>query len=352
MDPKNIDDTSILIFVWIMASGVLLMGGFWIYSYGFASLMNYRTGGKSGVIFCYVLFMLIIGTLYTAYLRITGRSGMKSIDPGLQYPYEAELELGIPFDQAFHLSQLAVQLLPSVTITDADPGNGIIHADAETLSAGHSEVTINLEKKGVKVTHVRIHSLFPSPHQGTINDARGTGQNEQIVKTLTTYLREQSQRIDNAVLIKTQTNQEHTDTCISDLHTSWSSSTEPTSYFKNPGKAAVLSLILPGLGQAYNGRSDEGAVIALGTGMCLMVYIIPGILVWAYGVYYAYTTAQRMNHSVIPFRPGTAFGMICVAGFALVCLAAAYYVISLFGLPGLVTFGLDPVGTSMRMRWI
>jgi len=353
MDPKKIDDTSILIFVWIMASGVLLMGGFWIYSYGFASLMNYRTGGNPpGVIFGSVLVMLIILTLYTAYQRITGRSGMKSIDPGLQYPCEGELDVGIPFDQAFHLSQLAVQLLPSVTITDTDPVTGTIHADAETLSAGQSKVTLTLEKKGVNVTHVRIHSLFPSPHEGTINDVRCTGQNEQIVNTLTNYLREQSQRTDNSVLIKTQSTQAHTDTNSGNLHTSWISSPEPNSCYKNPEKAAVLSLIIPGLGQAYNGRSDEGAVIALGTGMCLMLYIIPGVLVWAYGVYYAYTTAQRMNHSVIPFRPGTTVGMIFVAVFALICLAAAYHVIALFGLPGLVTFGLDPVGTCLRMRCI
>jgi hypothetical protein len=352
MDPKKIDDTSILIFVWIMASGVLLISGFWIYSYGFASLMNYRTGGNPpGVIFGFVLVMLIIVILYSAYQRITGRSGM-SIDPGLQYPCEGELELGIPFDQAFHLSRLAVQLLPSVTITDADPGTGTIHADAETLSAGHSKVTLTLEKKGANVTRVRIHSLFPLRHRGRTAPLRFTGQNKQIVNTLTNYLREQSQRTDNSVLIKTQSNQAHTDTYLGDLHTSWISSPEPNPCYKNPEKAAVLSLVLPGLGQAYNGRSDEGAAIALGTGMCLMIYIIPGILVWAYGVYYAYTTAQRMNRSDIPFRPGTAFGMICVAGFALVCLAAAYHVIALFGLPGLVTFGLDPVGTCMRMQCI
>ncbi len=353
MDPKKIDDTSILIFVWIMASGIILIGGFWIYSYGFASLMNYRTGGNPpGVIFGSVLVMLIFVILYSAYQRITGRSGMMSIDPGLQYPCEGELEVGIPFDQAFHISQLAVQLLPSVTITDADPGTGTIHADAETLSAGHSKVTLTLEKKGANVTWVRIHSLFPLRHRGRTAPLRFTGQNKQIVNTITNYLREQAQRTDNSVLIKAQANQEHTDTYGGDLHTSWILSPEPTTYFKNPEKAAVLSLILPGLGQAYNGRSDEGAVIALGTGMCLMVYIIPGILVWAYGVYYTYTTAQRMNHSVIPFRPGTTVGMIFVAFFALICLAAAYHVIELFGLPGLVTFGLDPVGTCLRMRCI
>ncbi len=81
--------------------------------------------------------------------------------------------------------------------------------------------------------------------------------------------------------------------------------------------SAALSLILPGMGQAYNGQIAKGAVIAvfyLGSlaailslivltavyarnvcWTCLPAFILPAIVL-AYAIYDAYDTAERINN--------------------------------------------------------
>jgi ABC-type transport system involved in cytochrome c biogenesis permease component len=81
--------------------------------------------------------------------------------------------------------------------------------------------------------------------------------------------------------------------------------------------SAILSLILPGAGQAYNGQVKKGIVLALlylaafavsisatvmfalytgfgGTCCCLPVFILP-LVVLIYAVYDAYEVAEKIN---------------------------------------------------------
>jgi TM2 domain-containing membrane protein YozV len=247
--------------------------------------------------------------------RLLTTRDWKSLDPGY-YPRQGELEISIAFERAIQLSKLAVLLLPSAKLIDEDPDAGTIHASSETLSAGISMIMFTLEKKGMDSTRIQIQSAYSEGHAGygTFHGRYtkvDNGQNEQIIATLSNYILEQSrQRMQ-----------------------------EENPFFKDPQKAALLSLIIPGLGQAYNGRYDEGIEIALGTGMCLMFYIVPGVLFWTYGVGNAYITSRKMNSEVIPYRHAMSFGMVLVGVFSLVCLAAAYHVIAIFGPPGLVTIG-------------
>lgn len=67
--------------------------------------------------------------------------------------------------------------------------------------------------------------------------------------------------------------------------------------------AALCSLILPGLGQVYDGKLERGFLIFIGTVIGFFLFIIPGLLVWAFGIYDAYTIALRMNKKEIPFLP-------------------------------------------------
>lgn len=69
---------------------------------------------------------------------------------------------------------------------------------------------------------------------------------------------------------------------------------------KSPGLAAVLSFFWPGLGQIYNGQISKGllfVVLAVVFGWLMMVVI--GFLLypvlWVYGIYDAYRTAERIN---------------------------------------------------------
>lgn len=69
---------------------------------------------------------------------------------------------------------------------------------------------------------------------------------------------------------------------------------------KNSGLAAILSFLLPGLGQMYNGEIGKGVLIMLVqfVNFLLMFIIIgfitsPIVLIWA--IYDAYKTAERIN---------------------------------------------------------
>ena len=66
---------------------------------------------------------------------------------------------------------------------------------------------------------------------------------------------------------------------------------------KNPVLALILSLLIVGLGQVYNGQTVKGliffivAVIIGFTGIGLII----SFLIWLYAMYDAYNTAQRIN---------------------------------------------------------
>ncbi|KAF5087210.1 hypothetical protein [Methanoculleus horonobensis] len=71
---------------------------------------------------------------------------------------------------------------------------------------------------------------------------------------------------------------------------------------KYPAIAAGLSLLFNGLGQAYNGQFARGVLVLLGSLLGLFVMIVPGVAIWAWGVYDAWATAQRMNEGLVPYR--------------------------------------------------
>jgi hypothetical protein len=55
---------------------------------------------------------------------------------------------------------------------------------------------------------------------------------------------------------------------------------------KNPGIAMLMSIIIPGGGQFYNGHAGKGILI-----LCTFWLIIP----WIWGIFDAYTCANRIN---------------------------------------------------------
>jgi TM2 domain-containing membrane protein YozV len=74
---------------------------------------------------------------------------------------------------------------------------------------------------------------------------------------------------------------------------------------KSPGIAALLSLIFAGSGQIYNAELAKGILILAGTLLGLLVFLIPGIIVWIYGIYDAFVTTKKMNEGRIEYRVPT-----------------------------------------------
>ena len=76
----------------------------------------------------------------------------------------------------------------------------------------------------------------------------------------------------------------------------------------NPGLAAILSFLIPGAGQLYNGELLRGAaifggfVIAIKFKILLFWLVVPlflGPMVWGFGIYDAYSRAQKINDGEI-----------------------------------------------------
>ncbi len=69
---------------------------------------------------------------------------------------------------------------------------------------------------------------------------------------------------------------------------------------KNPGLAAVLSFLISGLGQIYNGEIGKGLliiVVQIINGLLTMIFVgfVTGAIVWIWAIYDAYKTAERIN---------------------------------------------------------
>ncbi len=73
---------------------------------------------------------------------------------------------------------------------------------------------------------------------------------------------------------------------------------------KNSGVAAVLSFFVTGLGQIYNGEICKGILfIVLYAISIVLCFVLIGFLttpiLWIYGIYDAYKTAEKINASEI-----------------------------------------------------
>lgn len=72
---------------------------------------------------------------------------------------------------------------------------------------------------------------------------------------------------------------------------------------KNPGLAAVLSFLVIGLGQIYNGEIAKGLILLVISYICLALFIliippIIALILWIYAIYDAYNTAKDINLGV------------------------------------------------------
>ncbi len=80
---------------------------------------------------------------------------------------------------------------------------------------------------------------------------------------------------------------------------------------KSPALAALGSFFFPGLGQVYDGKGMlKGLLYAIGIMIGSIVLVIPGILIWIYGVYNAYSVAKKINSGLEPYKDVSAVTLI------------------------------------------
>lgn len=72
---------------------------------------------------------------------------------------------------------------------------------------------------------------------------------------------------------------------------------------KSPFLALILSFLFPGLGQFYNGHSKKGIIFIVAAIVSVILYVILigailYLIVWIYGLYDAYKSAEAINNGV------------------------------------------------------
>ena len=116
---------------------------------------------------------------------------------------------------------------------------------------------------------------------------------------------------------------------------------------RQPLLAAVLSLIIPGLGQSYNGNALKGIGIFLGIPILWILnlwmdfeaFFIGIFILWILGVYDAYRDAGRMNRKEIPEKKHQMllFGGIAVILVIVFAVLFVFFILyafaSVYGVP-------------------
>ena len=110
----------------------------------------------------------------------------------------------------------------------------------------------------------------------------------------------------------------------------------PENEEKSTAIAAICSLVIPGLGQVYDGKTERGFAIFFGTIIGLFIVIIPGLVVWAFGIYDAYSLALKMNKKEIPFLPTKTAHLIIFIILAIVTVVVITAIVALVALAAFV----------------
>ena len=96
---------------------------------------------------------------------------------------------------------------------------------------------------------------------------------------------------------------------------------------KNQTTAGFCSTCLPGLGQVYNGETGKGFAIFLFTIIGLVLFIVPGLIIWLYGMYDAYNVSGKMNTGEVPFRETRMLHMVLFIVLDIIVIVIALVII-------------------------
>jgi len=114
---------------------------------------------------------------------------------------------------------------------------------------------------------------------------------------------------------------------------------------KSPFLASLCSSFIPGLGQVYNGMTARGVVFFAGTLAGLFLLLVPGLIIWLYGIYDAHATAAKMNAGTIPFLPASTSHLILFAVVA-VCIVIVVVILVVLAILSAVGEMMQGFGTG------
>jgi TM2 domain-containing membrane protein YozV len=65
---------------------------------------------------------------------------------------------------------------------------------------------------------------------------------------------------------------------------------------KNPWISLILSLIITGVGQIYNGQIKKGIILLVAFIVVYLIFWPLALIIWIFGMYDAYSTAGKINN--------------------------------------------------------
>ncbi len=102
----------------------------------------------------------------------------------------------------------------------------------------------------------------------------------------------------------------------------------PTQVNKEPLLAAVGSFFFPGLGQVYNGEGIvKGLIYLIGSLIGYLIFLLPGVAIWLYGIYNAYKVADKMKSGTIPVKGTSTANLLIFIVISIVIYIVYFFVI-------------------------
>jgi TM2 domain-containing membrane protein YozV len=229
------------------------------------------------------------------------------------------LQLGVAYNLCLH----SIQTFPSAKLLESDPEKGTIHARVELTS----EVYYSISRRTDGSSEILLEGAIVNEEKFWPDDPRRELLNRQLMNELDSL---------NGFLVSG----------ISETYGVISSGfagnvPAPSSRRKSVWISGLLSLLSPGMGQHYNGRFIRGIVILILTVFGLIIYLIPGILVWIFGIADAVRLAQKVNDGTYPYVsvPPTMLAAGIVATIPLLAFSLGAFILVAFGKTGVQMIG-------------
>jgi TM2 domain-containing membrane protein YozV len=118
------------------------------------------------------------------------------------------------------------------------------------------------------------------------------------------------------------------------------SSISPTQT-KSPFLALILSFFFTGLGQVYNGNFRKGLYFIFGVWIGIFFFFFPGLIIMIWGLWDAYTDAEKVNRGELPFKEPTVWeiiGIICVPYILIFVLIFVFFIIYILFFAAIMAF--------------
>ncbi|HUH78784.1 MAG TPA: hypothetical protein VLY83_02690 [Methanoregula sp.] len=231
---------------------------------------------------------LLIGLLAVIGFYIFWTRTMQSLSPltpmELMDTRKRQVISDLSQDEAFRLCQGSLRTLPSVEFLASDTGEWGIRARIEMTT----DIRFTISQKSRGQSEIML--------EGWIADAETIGYSENLSR------REQFTR--QVIRVLDYLNDYLVRNASGTIEGSSPSAPKTTGspIVKSIRLAAFLSLVSPGLGQYYNGRLHRGLAILALTSVGIIFYLIPGIIVWLYGIWDAGCTARKVNEGVYLYQ--------------------------------------------------